>query len=556
VASATTVGDLAAELGVTAGQLLDACEAVGVDADGRSTVLSTEDVAALRAALTSQGTRREAPDFTAPPAMKRGGTRRDGTTGTGTRRDGFAQDVGWGLQLPAVLDARFRLIRQLHHGGEGFVVLVEDRVSAEIAVLKGYHHGFEVDPTSLDVLSRDNIDLDHVVRIIEHGTLPDGAFYEVQEYCANGSLRDFMLSDQPADLNLVIAELAAAVSYVHSLGIIHRDIKPENILVRTADPLDLVITDFGLVRHLEGSVRRTTRAGTAEYSPPEGVSASVDISPAWDWWSLGMVVAEIAGGVHPLALPDGSFPSPEVIRAELAQQPVPLDAIADSRLRLLCSGLLVRDRLQRWGDHEVTRWTAGETPTVTDDQPGPSLAPPTTVLFADHEHTSTAELARSFQAHWSEALLRLFQDPDPGLIEEAMALCRSSGNEQAAALLAEKPAGEAVVRHLARLLAEMDPKLPPVFDGVSVTPAGLEAAAAEVFNVGNGDLADTLATIERAQVLRVWRHLDGMTDTVAISERWKALSAQAESLITTEIRTDPPTSQRMNRPGKGADSNL
>jgi len=544
MAASTSVGELAEEIGLTAGLVLDTCEALSINANGRYSVLSAPDLARVRAELARQGTRRES--GAAAGAGPRG-TRRDGeSTGTGTRRETGQDQSGWEVHLPAVLAARFEFVRQLHHGGEGFVMLVRRHGDDQLVVLKGYHAGFDVDPTSLEVLSQDDIGLDHVVKILEYGTLPDGAFYEVQEYCQHGSLRELMLTNQPLDLARVITELVAAVSYVHGLGIVHRDIKPENILVRTTHPLGLVIADFGLIRQLDGSVRRTTRAGTAEYSPPEGVSHNVDVSAAWDWWSLGMIVAELAGGTHPLALPDGSFPSPDEMRAELAQQPVPLDAVADERLRLLCSGLLVRDRRQRWAEDETHRWLNGESPPVVDDSPATSShIPRVSVLFEGIEYDTPAELAARFQSRWPEAMSLLFQDPDPGLVEETTALCRSSGNDRAADLLGATPTGGDVVRHMARLLAAMEPTLNPTFDGIDVTPAGLEAAAIRVLATDDTGMAEKLRSIERGQILRIWRHLPGMQEATVITERWKHLQEQANEHMSDQINNHPLTLQRV-----------
>ncbi|MBK7674304.1 MAG: protein kinase [Candidatus Accumulibacter sp.] len=83
----------------------------------------------------------------------------------------------------------------------------------------------------------DNIsaaDKAHVVYIHEHGK--EGVwYYEVQEYVANGSLRDLMTGPQPlADVASMLRELSDALRCLHGAKPIHRDIKPENILVAPA----------------------------------------------------------------------------------------------------------------------------------------------------------------------------------------------------------------------------------------------------------------------------------------------------------------------------------
>ena len=58
--------------------------------------------------------------------------------------------------------------------------------------------------------------------------------------------------------------------------------------------------------------------GTPEYSPPEFEGG--EVSDAWDWWSLGMIIAELAGGHHPFALGDGTMLNDRQIRASLAPE--------------------------------------------------------------------------------------------------------------------------------------------------------------------------------------------------------------------------------------------
>lgn len=538
----TRVDALALELGLGVGALIDLCDDLGVVVEGRSTVLTTEQVRQVRAASGA----RDGADGV--EQSKGTGTRRERhqESGTGTRREGDpGHSSGW-LQLPAAFAARFEMVRELRHGGEGFVVVVRALEDGQLSVLKGYHHGFDIDTTSLEILTGRDADLAdvvsgepvrpaHIVQVVEFGELDDGTFYELQEYCPAGSLRDLLDRGDPLDFDVALAELVGALAHVHDLGIVHRDVKPENVLVRTQQPLDLVLADFGLVRRVAGSVRRTTRAGTAEYSPPEGVTERVEVSPAWDWWSLGMVLAELSAGVHPLALPDGTFPSPGDMRLELTQRPVDLSAITDPRQRRLCSGLLVRDRRRRWGVAEVTSWIAGGEPPIDDVEPGPDLdaailRSTQTVLFGGVDLDDPASLAAALQAQWGEGIVRLFQEPDPALVEETIAFCESRGLAAAASLVREQPAGDDVPRQYARLLAALDPELRPTFDGIDLRPAGLEAAARRVIETSDEELAVKLETVRRAQILRAWRHLPGMESAPGIVEAWTELRSDFDGL--------------------------
>ena len=92
--------------------------------------------------------------------------------------------------------------------------------------------------------------------------------------------------------------LASALVHLHEQHrpLVHRDLKPANTL-RTGARWKL--GDFGLVRSVSSTAGVRTRSflGTAEYAPPESYDGL--ISPAWDVWSLGILLHEAVTGVRP-----------------------------------------------------------------------------------------------------------------------------------------------------------------------------------------------------------------------------------------------------------------
>lgn len=93
-------------------------------------------------------------------------------------------------------------------------------------------------------------------------------------------------------------QVAVALSAAHAAGLVHRDVKPENIMVR-ADGYVKVL-DFGLAQRLDAdSVSHPgLPAGTFRYMAPEQASGE-KLTPAADVFSLGLVLFELASGVHP-----------------------------------------------------------------------------------------------------------------------------------------------------------------------------------------------------------------------------------------------------------------
>lgn len=95
--------------------------------------------------------------------------------------------------------------------------------------------------------------LDHpnVIKLIEYFETGDGTIFLILEALSGGELYD-RLNMQPegrfreADAVILMVQMANAVAYMHSEGIVHRDLKLENFLFRDKTGMDLKIIDLGL----------------------------------------------------------------------------------------------------------------------------------------------------------------------------------------------------------------------------------------------------------------------------------------------------------------------
>jgi tetratricopeptide (TPR) repeat protein len=138
-------------------------------------------------------------------------------------------------------------------------------------------------------------------------------------------------------LRAALKQLAVAIAAIHDAGKVHRDIKPSNILV--TDEGRVVLLDFGLVAETateestEGSV-----VGTVAYMAPEQ-SLSGDVTPAADWYSLGVLLFESLTGALPHT---GRTPYDLLIRKHkvMAAPPRQFVPTVPPDLDALCSELL------------------------------------------------------------------------------------------------------------------------------------------------------------------------------------------------------------------------
>ena len=190
------------------------------------------------------------------------------------------------------------------HGTEADVMLAQDLDSGRRVVLKRYRKGIVPDERVLARISeasKDPLGRPHLVELIRYGADGD-RWFEVQEFCEHGSLHDLLVKGERPEVSELIREIATALSFAHSRDLLHLDLKPANLFVRALIPFDLVLGDFGVARVLDASVRWTQIGkGTPAYAPPEFEGG--EQSKAWDWWSLGMIVAELAVGRHPFEIP-------------------------------------------------------------------------------------------------------------------------------------------------------------------------------------------------------------------------------------------------------------
>ncbi|HYC90522.1 MAG TPA: protein kinase, partial [Thermoanaerobaculia bacterium] len=161
---------------------------------------------------------------------------------------------------------------------------------------------------------------------------------------------DFPRVHMPS-LRQSLRQLAEGIIALHNAGKLHRDLKPSNVLVRPDG--HVVILDFGLVEELDDfrRDRQIAFAGTPVYMAPEQIERAT-ISPASDWYALGVMLYEALTGTLPFQgglstiIQQKQSVAPESPRA-LVGEHVPED------LSALCTALLARDPQKRPTGNEI-----------------------------------------------------------------------------------------------------------------------------------------------------------------------------------------------------------
>ncbi|PWV62401.1 serine/threonine-protein kinase [Plasticicumulans acidivorans] len=140
----------------------------------------------------------------------------------------------------------------------------------------------------------------HVVQIYDIGNV-DTLYYMAMEYISGGTLRDRIGAGMsPGQAITVLRQIAGALGYAHSRGLVHRDVKPANILFRDDD--SAVLSDFGIAKNLQSENTQLTATnsaiGTPNYMSPEQAQG-LTLDGRTDLYSLGVVLYEMLTGRLP-----------------------------------------------------------------------------------------------------------------------------------------------------------------------------------------------------------------------------------------------------------------
>jgi serine/threonine-protein kinase len=176
----------------------------------------------------------------------------------------------------------------------------------------------------------------HIVPLLAAGDA-GGALYYTMPMVDGESLREvFKREERPAvaDVVRILHDVAEALDYAHSRGVVHRDIKPDNVLL--VNGAHALVVDFGVAKAITsardaelpaphvGDQTLTSQGialGTPSYMAPEQAAADPNADHRMDIYAVGALGYEMLRGAP---LFSGMSPA-SVLAAQVSKQPEPLE---------------------------------------------------------------------------------------------------------------------------------------------------------------------------------------------------------------------------------------
>ncbi len=231
---------------------------------------------------------------------------------------------------------RYELEKTLGRGAMGVVYLARDPIIDRLVALKTLRVDLDAEHAEefrerfvREARAAGRLNHPGIVTVHDVGEDPEtGLMYIAMEHVEGRDLKQILSTGhvfRPSEAARIAADVAIALDYAHSLGVVHRDVKPANIIL-TADGTPK-ITDFGIAR-LETSNLTVDGQfiGTPNFMSPEQITGK-GIDGRSDLFSLGVVLFTLLTGQRPF----GGDTMHEVT-LRIVQEPSPIPSTVSTEI--------------------------------------------------------------------------------------------------------------------------------------------------------------------------------------------------------------------------------
>jgi len=224
----------------------------------------------------------------------------------------------------------FVLKYKLGEGGMAEVWYAENEIGkkAAVKILNNdlAHNAQIVERFKNEAMIMVKLDHPNIRQVYDYGEI-DGRPTMVQEYLEGEDLKAMLKSGRrfsEPELEKWWNQMASALNFTHSQGIVHRDIKPSNIFIDSKG--DVRLLDFGIAKIKEGITMTQTGAmmGTLMYMSPEQVCDSKHIDYRSDLYSLAVSFVHLLSGRAPY---DTNSSNDYTIRKGIVEQPLDMTGV-------------------------------------------------------------------------------------------------------------------------------------------------------------------------------------------------------------------------------------
>ena len=213
-------------------------------------------------------------------------------------------------QLQSALGTAYTIERELHGGGMSRVFVAQDESLGRMVVVKvlapELAGSVNLERFKREISLAARLQHPHIVPLLTAGEV-DGVPYFTMPFVEGESLRTRIAHGElpVADTVALLRDMAKALDYAHSKGVVHRDIKPDNVLLSGGSA---AITDFGVAKAISSATHGGEQLtsigialGTPAYMAPEQASADPATDHRADIYAFGATAYEMLTGRSPFA---------------------------------------------------------------------------------------------------------------------------------------------------------------------------------------------------------------------------------------------------------------